>query len=230
MRNDFTIKTVESREEELINKFSVFLRYYDEHTPFTSLGQLDYHRMTIEKRFELNSIQAAVLNEEFITNLWYTLKAWGMNSRGSKLLPLSKFSTNLKKNLSELESLELYHIDDIKLKDEEKTNLIWDLINKIQVTESKNRVVSGTKMFHHLFPDLVPPMDRQYTRMFFHWRSQQFQNNPRQVFFDMYIRFIQIARRTNPTQYIGQGWRTSKTKILDNGVVAYCKMKNINID
>ena len=84
-------------------------------------------------------------------------------------------------------------------------------------------------MLHHLLPDLVPPMDREYTRMFFQWYGQQFQNNPDKAFFDMYIRCLRIARRTNPDQYIGEGWRTSKTKILDNGIVAYCQKKNIKI-
>ena len=141
MRTDSTKEIVNSREEELIKKFPAFLSYYDNYTPFTSPGQLNYHRLTIKRRRELGSIRAAVLNGEFVRNLWFTLKAWGMN-RGSLLLPLTEFSNNLKNNLSDLESLELYHIEDTKLRDEDKANQIWELINQIKVSKSKNKVVS----------------------------------------------------------------------------------------
>jgi hypothetical protein len=229
LRRDATRETVQSREKELVDNFSTYVSYYDRHLPFTAHGQLEYHRWTIDRRRELGSVRAAVLDEEFVKGLWRTLDAWGMNSRAARLLPSDGLSTNLRKNLSTLEALEVYHIDDTMLGDEEKVNRIWNVISEIQVTESENRVVSGTKMLHHLLPDLVPPMDRQYTRKFFQWYTPQFQDNPREVFLDMYVRFSRIARRTNPAQYVGEGWRTSKTKVLDNAVVAYCLMRKIRV-
>jgi len=30
-----------------------------------------------------------------------------------------------------------------------------------------------------------------------------------------------------PAGYIGQGWRTSRSKVLDNAVIGYCKLNKI---
>jgi hypothetical protein len=31
-----------------------------------------------------------------------------------------------------------------------------------------------------------------------------------------------------PAQYVGTGWRTSTTKVLDKAVIGYCKISNIS--
>jgi hypothetical protein len=31
--------------------------------------------------------------------------------------------------------------------------------------------------------------------------------------------FVQIARRTNPDQYVGSGWHSSRTKVIDNALI-----------
>ena len=37
----------------------------------------------------------------------------------------------------------------------------------------------------------------------------------------------QVALAVKPTGYIGPGWRTSRSKILDNAVIGYCKLNKI---
>jgi hypothetical protein len=153
-----------------------------------------------------------------------------MTIRAAELLPVTEFSANLKAGLPLLEGLEAHHIDDTILGYEKKAECIWDAISKIRVAKAKNPIVSGTKTLHHILPDLVPPMDRNYTRVFFHWYSPQFQCEAHKVFMDMYTRISRIALKTNPVQYVGDGWRTSKTKVIDNAIVAYCVKKKIKLD
>lgn len=43
----------------------------------------------------------------------------------------------------------------------------WEVIAHINVSTSRTQIVAGSKMLHHLLPDLIPPIDRQYTFRFF---------------------------------------------------------------
>ena len=33
--------------------------------------------------------------------------------------------------------------------------------------------------------------------------------------------FAQIARRTNPAQYVSSGWHSSRTKVIDNALIGF---------
>lgn len=37
----------------------------------------------------------------------------------------------------------------------------------------------------------------------------------------------QVARAVEPAGYVGEGWRTSRFKVLDNAVIGYCKLNKI---
>jgi hypothetical protein len=221
---------VNVRISELCGSFRKFVDYYDLHTPFRIPGQLEYHRRTIERRRLLGSVRSAVQDKEFVELLWKTLDKWGMNSRSARLVSVNELWDNLKENANTLTSVEDLRIDDISLDKARVVDEIWEIIQKVHVTPSENKVVSGTKTMHHLFPDLVPPMDRQYTRVFFGWRRQEFQYNPRDAFNDMYLKYVEIALSTNPVQFVGNGWQTSRTKILDNAMVAYCLVHDLRPD
>jgi hypothetical protein len=46
------------------------------------------------------------------------------------------------------------------------------------LSESDATIVINSKAFHHLFPEFIPPIDRQYTVRFFtqepqHWRDEK---------------------------------------------------------
>jgi len=43
----------------------------------------------------------------------------------------------------------------------------WEVIAHIKVSTSRTQIVAGSKMLHHLLPDLIPPIDRRYTFRFF---------------------------------------------------------------
>jgi hypothetical protein len=43
----------------------------------------------------------------------------------------------------------------------------WQVIAAIKVSTSRTQIVAGSKRLHHLLPDLILPIDRQYTFSFF---------------------------------------------------------------
>jgi hypothetical protein len=93
--------------------------------------------------------------------------------------------------------------------------------------ENRSLIVPGTKTLHHLLPDLVPPMDRAWTGAFFLWSAAAPQYGQAALFRRTLTAFAHIAQATQPAAYVGDGWRTSTTKILDNAVIGYCKVNGI---
>ncbi len=68
-------------------------------------------------------------------------------------------------------------------------------------------------------------MDRRFTGAFFRWPQAAWQTEQRQKasLQEAFPIFAQIAKETQPTQYVGGGWQTSRTKVIDNAIVAYCR-------
>ena len=47
------------------------------------------------------------------------------------------------------------------------TNDVWAIIGSLKVSTSATHIVAGSKALHHVLPNLVPPIDREYTFKFF---------------------------------------------------------------
>jgi hypothetical protein len=88
-------------------------------------------------------------------------------------------------------------------------------------------IVAGTKTLHHLLPDLVPPMDRAWTGAFFLWSAAAPRYAQATTFTRTFTGFAQVAQTVRPGQFVGGGWRTSRTKVLDNAAIGYCKIHKI---
>jgi hypothetical protein len=102
---------------------------------------------------------------------------------------------------------------------------LWRFIASAEIVDNRAKVVAGTKTLHHILPDLAPPMDREWTGHFFEWSLNDLQNRQRQIFDDGFRAFVEMAREVQPFRYVGEGWRTSATKLLDNGSSATCSTR-----
>jgi len=223
LRRDDVENKVQYRIEELCRNTQMYLNVFKNACPFNS-RQLRLHVQTINLRRELGNVGTALRNDNFITSLWKTLEAWGLNARGSRLLPLEKFRQVLLDYEGDIVRWDGIRIDNASLLLEEVAQDLWELIDEVRVSESGNPIVSGSKAFHHLLPELIPPIDREYTRPFFMFWMQYFQNEPHRVFPYIWGKIALMTRRVNLRQYIGlTGWSTSITKVLDNAIIGYCK-------
>jgi len=205
----------------------MYLNAFRKECPFNS-EQLRLHVQTLTLRYELGSVNACLRNADFVESLYETLGAWGLMARGAKLLPFEEFREALLENENQISIFEDKRIDDGSLTVEEVADGLWDLIDRMSVSRAANPIVSGTKTLHHILPELVPPIDREYTRPFFRVWMQQFQNSPRTVFLRIWKNFVLISTRVNLREYVGRmSWNTSITKVIDNAIVGYCKYHNI---
>jgi hypothetical protein len=68
-------------------------------------------------------------------------------------------------------------------------------------------------------------MDREWTGKFFGLHAPEWQTDQRRTFVRVYSALAAVARATDPERLAtGAGWRTSMTKVLDNALIAYCRI------
>lgn len=98
-------------------------------------------------------------------------------------------------------------------------------VHSLGIVNNNAKLVAGTKTLHHVLPELVPPMDRVWTGKFFGLHNPDWHGgNQRNTFLWIYRTYRAIAIAIDPQRYVtGEGWRTSRTKIIDNAVIGYCK-------
>lgn len=213
----------------LVKDFPTWLAHYDANGPFRKYGQLEFHRQTIDLRLQLGSAVAALADDGFLQSLYDTLQAWGIGARASRLKPFGDFCAALRKQTNAIAAFEATTLDDPALDVAATAETLWRLIEKVSVVQNAAVVVPATKTLHHLLPDLVVPMDREYTQKFFGWQNPQFQYGQRQCFIDAFGAFADIGRAAQPAQYVGTGWRSSRTKIIDNAVVGLIQSLKMQI-
>lgn len=215
---------IEARVGKLVSRFGDYVQVYDDRVPFTG-EQLAAHRQSVELRRRAGGARAAVEDKEFQASLRRTLLAWGIGRRASRLVASDDFATALCAVAPSLEALEPLMIDDGDLPGDVAGQL-WSIIDSLGVVTNKAKLVAGTKTLHHLLPDLIPPMDRAWTGAFFQFHLPEWQDTAgqRRIFGIAYNHFAAIAPHVHPSQYVtGIGWRTSRTKILDNALIGFCK-------
>lgn len=204
----------------LVAEFPRWLEYFVDRCPFTKPEQLRCHLKAIELRRRHLSSASASSDPQFLSALYDTLRAWGLGSRGSKLLPFRQFGPALQNVSVTLAPLEGRQIDDPDLDVEGTVASIWTAVESIGVAQNKAPLVAGSKALHHLLPDLVPPMDRAYTQTFFGWNNPQFQYDQAGCFRLAYSSIVYVARQVRPGDFVGTApWHTSASKVLDNGLI-----------
>jgi hypothetical protein len=217
---------VENRVSRLAQYFDTYVRWYDATVPFVRAGQYELHRATIDRRYELGSVEAALMDDQFLSLLHRTLQAWGIGRRASRLVGLDAFGRTLRAAEDELTQLDGRSIEDTRLS-ADLVGSIGALVATLEVVENKSRVVAGTKTLHHLLPDLVPPMDRRWTGLFFRWSPQLVQGDARRAFAPAFQALHEVACQVRPSRLVGAGWRTSPAKVLDNAVIGFCKVERL---
>lgn len=221
---------IESRVNELAADFERYVTEYDRGFPFRRDGQFELHDSTIRHRRELGTIDASLADEKFLAGLLATLDAWGIGRRASRLVAPDQFNSTLQGHREELSALEHHSIESADLDIELVSKTVWHLVETLGIVENKSKIVAGTKALHHLLPDLVVPMDRAWTGLFFGWTVADPQSNQERTFTRTFEAYARVARIVQPSKYVGPGWRTSATKVLDNAVIGYCLAHRLNED
>ncbi len=125
---------------------------------------LYFHHRALETRNKPTEL-------DHLEYVYATLASWGMHRMGkggSKMQPFDVFRHSielLRDRIAEAQKFQLEEMND------QKWSFIKDIFQSINVMASGTSLVGNSKVMHHIFPDIVPPIDREYTLWFLRGNS-----------------------------------------------------------
>jgi hypothetical protein len=122
----------------------------------------------------LRAGKEAFASQRHVETLYATLTAWGMHRMGdadrtkTKLTDWDRFRASLQKTAAMLQPLQGLKLTSMSAKEyAEAVANLRKPYDSLQLSESGATIVVNAKALYHLLPDLIPPIDRQYTIRFF---------------------------------------------------------------
>lgn len=223
-----------SRDKEA---FKGYVNFFYQNEAF--IGPSIYFHKRVINLVRTNSLLSLLENEHFVEYIYATLSSWGMHRMGeggSKMRDFDEFRQTIissKDVFLELGKLKL----DTLTEDNKKHafSLLGQLFANLRVMESNSNLVGNSKVIHHILPDLVPPIDRQYTVRFFYGdlRSKYspiyYKEEEGDIFAEIMNCFYTICRRLSLTESDFDKTRpmnTSIPKIIDNAIIGLVLSEN----
>ena len=211
----------------LIEHFDEYVRVFDQRNLFTG-PSVYFHTKTLEILRRHNKPSEALLDDLFFDYLYATLTSWGLHRMGhgfTKLAELGKIKTSfrmqkVREHISNLERFEITNIQEGNIAS--ITSDLWGILANTRVSVSRTKIVANSKALHHILPELIPPIDREYTLRFFYNHTTLNQGDEA-AFKEIYPYFHKIAStcKDKIMSHIGVGMNTSQTKVIDNAIVGF---------
>lgn len=182
----------------------------------------------------IDECRTRFLSNEHIEMVYATLVAWGMHRTGkggAKMPVYSDFHNSIMVVSQILQKYQNTRIESVTASNIEQ--VISDLSeicfgpNAVNGSTTNSKLVSASKILAHILPDLVPPMDRQYTIRFFNKRKHNYTLSIKdeQQFFEDTMRCMwefyqdsQILRTMQP--FVQSGAACSLPKLFDDLIIA----------
>ncbi len=154
------------RVEQLIADFAGYVAAFEARQAFPG-PSLYFHLRAIERRREHHTASSLLDDNLFLEYVYAVLPAWGMHRMGpqaAKVADFRQITTALRETAPALQQLWPLRITTLSGQASREAAIIaWDVIAHVKVSTSRTQIVAGSKFLHHVLPDLIPPIDRQYT-------------------------------------------------------------------
>jgi hypothetical protein len=172
----------------------------------------------------------ALGDDVYFDYLYATLASWGLHRMGpgnTKLRDIVELKASFREQASNIERVQQLRIDRLDPgKVSEVAEAAWKIMANLRVGIGRTLLVGNSKALHHLLPDLIPPIDRNYTLMFFVGRPSIYRGRDADYFRALYPLFQEIAVRCSGEiqRFIAkppEGMNTSVTKVIDNAILGF---------
>jgi hypothetical protein len=221
------------RVNELIDSFPAWVSAFEASEAFPG-PSLYFHLRAIERRRQHQTAGSLLEDTQFLEYAYAVLPAWGMHRMGKQAAKVSDFTTittALRRMAPALQQLWPLRITALSPEQAAAAAATaWDIIAAIKVSTSQTQIVAGSKMLHHLLPDLIPPIDRQYTFSFF--TGQKMVASDRTAFLDWFPLLAVIGARCRQHIYDAiqrEGFMaTGEAKVIDNAIMGYMQQRRLS--
>ncbi|TLM67383.1 MAG: hypothetical protein FDZ69_04625 [Deltaproteobacteria bacterium] len=190
---------------------------------------LYFHRRALETR----QTPCSTSHLEYV---YATLASWGMHrmgGKGSKMRPFERFLRSVEALVARIHEAQQF---DLTQMDETRWGAVREIFEGIDVMASRTRLVGNSKVMHHLIPNLVPPIDREYTLA--HLLGSKNITNDLHGQWDLmrgliekfFVPVISSQEFSSATEHWARRseefpWDTSPLKIVDNLIIGAVKAR-----
>lgn len=211
----------------LEHEFEDCLAIFDQAGIFTG-PSVYFHRKTLAERARLQNLQEVLRDGLYFDYLYATLASWGMHRMGkgnTRLCEMEHMRKSIERQIPNILTLQNLHLEAVQVDRLERTaQLIWEIIQNLEIGIGGVKIVAGSKALHHILPELVPPIDREYTLRFFYGNKNI--NRPEyELFYEIYRQYhhLAVSQRGVIATAIRRGgnMNTSTTKVIDNAIVGF---------
>ncbi|MGD0309877.1 MAG: hypothetical protein ABSC02_11370 [Acidobacteriota bacterium] len=188
---------------------------------------LYFHRRALDTR----QAQGSVTHLEYV---YATLASWGMHrmgQRGSKMQQFEAFRRSIEQQADRITEAQTF---DFRAMNDQKWALLRKIFQGIKIMASGTSLVGHSKVMHHMMPNIVPPIDREYTLRYLRGKTTITNNLDqewlilREIVSDFFIPVacdpglnLKASKWiTSPEEY---PWDTSILKVVDNLVIGALK-------
>lgn len=189
---------------------------------------LYFHQRAIDRRRGHSDAASLLADTQFLEYVYAVLPAWGMHRMGNqkaKVVDFELMVDSLRAMVGPIQAL--WDVEISNIGDQvagEIGDRVWEIIASLRVSQSETRIVAGSKALHHVLPDLVPPIDRQYTFQFF-TGQKSVQHGETKAFAEWFPYFCEIGsscdRAISRVLHRGGFMATSRSKIIDNAIIGF---------
>lgn len=230
LRRSTPSRSVARREDniaQLVEGFAEYVQAFEASHAFPG-PSLYFHAKAIERRRAHRSAAGLLADDRFLEYVYAVLPAWGMHRMGGQRAKVRDFTDivdRLRANRSRIEWLWRFRITTLRAAEAaDVAATAWEVIADVRVSSSDTQIVAGSKMLHHLLPDLIPPIDRQYTFRFFTGQKAVAAGD-RRAFLDWLPRIAEIGfacqRQIIHAMRRGGFMATGEAKIIDNAIMGF---------
>jgi hypothetical protein len=217
----------------LISDFGRFVDAFDQNRQFSG-PSLYFHVKALTALRAYGSATDAMDDNDFFDYMYATLASWRLHRMGpgkAKLGEMEDLKSSFREQRQRIEQLQTLRIDAIAEDDVgDVAGAIWQVLQGLRVGIGETLLVANSKALHHLLPDLVPPIDRNYTLMFFVGRPYIYRGRDGDYFKALFPLFREIALRCREDidariRTPWEGMNTSVTKVIDNAILGFMPLQ-----
>ncbi len=171
------------------------------------------------------SLRQVLDDPDFYEYAYATLASWGMHrlgERGAKMQDFDSFKESIHSCRSELLNLDGLALERLQPDQMNQTQKVLQTIfHKLKIMKTDSKIVGTSKTLHFILPELVVPIDREYTLPFF--KKHLTPKNEETVFAELFKMFVEISQRLKlgKSHFETEQFQPSVAKLIDNAIVGY---------
>jgi hypothetical protein len=187
-----------------------------------------FHQRAIERRRLHDNVDDLLADQQFLEYVYAVLPAWGMHRMGAQRAKVTDYPQlvaslrDAAPGLRQLWPLDVTDLDPGGVP--AISERVWQVIATIRASTSSTQIVAGSKVLHHVLPDLIPPIDRQYTFRFFTGQKAVY-GGDQHAFLTWFPYLAEVGRRCRAaiqaTTLSGGSMSAGHAKVIDNAIIGF---------